>query len=431
MLKCTEDSVIVSSTGPVSGGVRPVGSKSHTNRALVCAALADGVSRLRHASDAEDVEAMVGGLAALGVAVERTGGDLVVTGSGGQLPALTAEINVGPAGTAMRFLAALATLGYGEYSLDGNARMRARPIGELVGALQQLGAGIGYAEERGYPPLQILARGLLGGAVTLDRPASSQFISAVLMVAPYATDDVLLAVTGDLPSRPYVDLTIGLMRDFGVEVLASDENRFVIASGQRYRGCEVAIEPDASAATYFWGAAAITGGRVLTEGVRRSHLQGDIGFVDVLGAMGCVVEETGDGLAVQGPARLRGIEVDLNKMPDTVQTLAVVALFAEGPTTIRNVANLRVKETDRLAALEAELGKLGARVATGDDWIEITPPATLTPARIADYDDHRMVMSFALAGLRGCEVSLSNPQCVAKSYPRFFVDLGGLISTAD
>ncbi len=431
MLRCTEDSVVVASTGPLSGLVRPVGSKSHTNRALVCAALADGVSHLRHASDAEDVDAMVSGLAGLGVSAEWEGSTLAVTGSGGQLPALSAEINVGPAGTAMRFLTALATLGYGEYVLDGNARMRARPIGDLVGALQQLGAGIGYAEDRGYPPLQILARGLLGGAVTLHRPSSSQFVSAVLMVAPYATDDVLMRIEGPLPSRPYVDLTIGLMRDLGVEVLASDDDRFVVASGQRYRGGTITIEPDASAATYLWGAAAVTGGRILTEGVTRGSLQGDVGFVDVLAEMGCAIEETDEGLAVQGPERLRGIDVDLNRMPDTVQTLAVVALFADGPTKIRNVANLRIKETDRLAALEAELGRLGAQVSTGEDWIEIVPPESLTPARIEAYDDHRMVMSFALAGLRGCEVALTNPQCVAKSYPRFFVDLGGLTQRAE
>ncbi len=425
--------VRIHAEGPVRGEVRPPGSKSLTNRYLTCAALADGRTVLQGASQADDVSHMVAGLVELGVTVESLANParLVVSGCGGHLPTGAADISVGAAGTAMRFLTALTTLGYGHYRLDGDPRMRERPIGPLVGALQKLGAGIGYAGADGYPPLTVHGRGLGGGEVRFDRPPSSQFLSALLMVAPYATRDVYIAVDGGVPSRPYVDMTITVMRSLGVEVLSADGRRFVVAAGQRYGGGEYEIEPDASAATYFWAAAAVTGGCVRVVGLGRGSLQGDVGFADVLERMGCTVAAGDDWLEVRGPreGELRGVEVDLNSMPDTVQTLAVTALAAAGPTTIRNVGNLRIKETDRLAALARELTRLGAAVEERADGLAIHPPARVTPAAIETYGDHRMAMSFAVAGLLAPGTVIRAANCVTKSCPGFFEVFGRLGSS--
>jgi 3-phosphoshikimate 1-carboxyvinyltransferase len=425
------DDVRVHPVRRVNARVDLPGSKSLTNRYLLCTSLADGRSTHRRASLSDDAFRMIEGLHRLGIRVEvhEDTDSILVSGCRGHLPADEADINADNAGTAMRFLTALACLGTGRYRLDGSPRMRERPIGALVGALQQLGATIGYEEKDGYPPLTVLARGLTGGEVAFDSPPSSQFVSALLMVAPYATRDVLIRINGALLSRPYVDMTIAVMRSLGVEVLASDEaDRFVVPGTQRYRAGEILIEPDASAATYFWAAAAITGGRVAVTGLTRRSLQGDVGFVRILEQMGCRIEEGEDELAVEGPppGALRAVDVDLNAMPDTAQTLAVVALFAQAPTRIRNVANLRIKETDRLAALESELLRLGARVELGADSITVTPPARLTPATIETYDDHRMVMSFALAGLRTDGITIKNADAVSKSVPDFFDALANL-----
>jgi len=421
--------------GPVEAVVRPPGSKSLTNRYVLCAALADGRSTLRGASLSDDALRMLDGLRQLGIRVEEREDAQVIEvhGSRGQIPADEGEIDTGNAGTAMRFLTALACLGQGRYRLDGSPRMRERPIGQLVGALRELGAAIAYEEAEGYPPLAIIARGLTGGEVELDSPPSSQFVTALLMVAPYAAQDVLIRIRGELLSRPYVEMTIKVMRSLGVEVLASDDyDRFIVPSTQRYRAGEVTIEPDASAATYFWAAAAVTGGRIGVTGLSRQSLQGDTAFVDVLEGMGCQVEEHGDALQVRGPApgALRGIDVDLNAMPDAAQTLAVVALFAAGPTRISNVANLRIKETDRLAALESELMRLGAQVEMSGDSLTITPPARISPAVVETYDDHRMVMSFALAGLAAAGITVKDVGCVSKSFPGFFDALAELEPTS-
>jgi len=423
--------VKVHPVGPVAGVVQPPGSKSLTNRYLLCAALADGKSTLRGASLSDDALRMIEGLRELEIRVElREDADVIdIHGCRGQIPATGAEIDAGNAGTAMRFLTALACLGHGRYRLDGSPRMRERPIAQLVGALQQLGAPLGYDGAEGYPPLTMVARGLGGGEVVFRSPPSSQFISALLMVAPYAFRDVMIRIDGEVISRPYIDMTIKVMRSLGVEVLASDDaDRFVVASTQRYAAREILIEPDASAATYFWAAAAITGGYVRVTGLTRQSLQGDVGFVDVLEQMGCQVEAGDDYLGIQGPPPgvLRGIDVNLNAMPDVAQTLAVVALFADGPTRITHVANLRIKETDRLAALESELMRLGARVEMTEEDLTITPPRAITPATIETYDDHRMVMSFALAGLAAEGIVIQNADCVSKSFPDFFETLATL-----
>ncbi|RMF82168.1 MAG: 3-phosphoshikimate 1-carboxyvinyltransferase [Planctomycetota bacterium] len=421
--------VIVHATGAVRGVVRPPGSKSLTNRALVCAALAEGESTLRGASCSDDALLMIDGLRSLGIRIEHRDGAVRVRGCRGFLPRADVDLDAGNAGTVMRFLTALATLGNGRYRIDGSERMRARPIGDLVHALQSLGAGIGFDQQSGYPPLTMASHGLTGGTVVFERPPSSQFLSALLMVAPYAANDVMIEVRGALPSRPYVDMTLAVMRAFGVESLAAaDAPRFIVPSGQRYCACVYDVEPDASAATYFWSAAAITGGDVTVSGLPRDSLQGDTSFVDVLERMGCAVNEPASGLRVVGPqtGSLRGVDANLNEMPDTVQTLAVAALFADAPTTIRDVANLRVKETDRLAALAAELPKLGAHVELLEDGLIVHPAKTLRPARIATYDDHRMAMSFALAGLRVDGVVIADAECVSKSVPDFFELLDSL-----
>lgn len=415
---------------PLHATVRPPGSKSLTNRHLLLAALADGPSELRGASLSDDALAMVEGLRQLGIAVDiRSDGQRIdVRGCRGHIPADTADIDARGAGTAMRFLAALCALGRGRYRLDGTQRMRARPIGPLVEALRELGAGISYEQSAGFPPITLQSSGLRGGTVVFREPPSSQFLSAVMMVAPYAAQDVYIRVDGAIPSRPYLDMTMAAMRERGVEALTLDGTRIVVAASQRYAAGAASIEPDASAATYFWAAAAITGGSVCIEGLSRSSLQGDVRFVDALERMGCTVTTDDESLAVAAAAdgRLSGIEIDLNEMPDTVQTLAVTALFASGPTWIRNVANLRVKETDRLAALETELTKLGATIELAPDGIRIQPPAHPTAAAIDTYDDHRMAMSFALAGLRIDGVVIRGADCVSKSFPGYFDELARL-----
>jgi 3-phosphoshikimate 1-carboxyvinyltransferase len=415
---------------PLYATVRPPGSKSLTNRHLLLAALADGTSELRGASVADDALTMVEGLRQLGIAVDIRENErrIDVRGCRGFIPADDADIDTSAAGTAMRFLTGLCTLGRGQYRLDGTPRMRERPIGPLVDALRELGAGVRYELRDGFPPIILQSDGLRGGTVTFREPPSSQFLSAVIMVAPYAAQDVYIGVEGAIPSRPYLDMTLAAMRERGVEALTLDGTRFVVPAPQRYAAGPASIEPDASAATYFWAAAAITGGSVCVEGLTRSSLQGDVRFVDVLEKMGCTVTSDDDSLSVAAPAdgRLAGIDVDLNDLPDTVQTLAVTALFAGGLSRIRNVANLRIKETDRLAALQTELSKLGARVELAADEITIEPPAHPTAAAIDTYDDHRMAMSLALAGLRIDGIVIRGADCVSKSFPDYFVELARL-----
>ncbi len=414
--------------GPALGTVEVPGSKSLTNRYLACAALADGRSRLCGASFSDDALVMLAGLSQLGIVTDThpARGEIVVAGGRGNFVADDVQIDVGDAGTAMRFLTALSCLGFGRRRIDGSARMRQRPIGTLVDALASLGAHIGYEGVAGFPPLTVFARGLTGGEATLYTPASSQFVSALLMVAPYATQDVRMRVEGALPSRPYVDMTIDVMRSLGVETLEAG-GRFIVPAFQRYQPGQHEVEPDASAATYFWAAAAVTGGRIRVAGLTRKSRQGDVRFVDVLAQMGCRVHEDDTSLEVEGPAggRLHGVVVDLNEMPDAVPTLAVVALFADGPTEIRNVANLRIKETDRIAALATELTRLGARVDAREDGLTIHPPRHVVPAAIETYGDHRMALSFAVAGLVVDGVVIRAAGCVSKSFPAFFDVLGG------
>jgi 3-phosphoshikimate 1-carboxyvinyltransferase len=413
--------------GPIHATVRPPGSKSITNRALVCAALADGHSTLVDALDSEDTRVMIDGLRKFGVGIEVTddGKTLIVAGAGGEVPALEADLFCANSGTTIRFLTALATLGHGAFRLDGVERMRERPIGDLIEALNQLGADVRSENGNGCPPVIVHANGLPGGAATVRGDISSQFLSALLMAAPAARSRVELAIQGELVSRPYVKMTAGVMRAFRVNVdVSSDLARFDIGAPQVYKACRYVVEPDASAASYLWAAAAISAGEVTVAGLSSASLQGDVAFVDCLEKIGCEVRRDAASTTVVGRP-LRGIDVDMNEISDTAQTLAVVALFAEGPTRIRGVGHIRHKETDRIAALAAELRKLGADVIEHVDGLKIQPTA-LRPATIETYNDHRMAMSFALAGLRLEGVRINNPRCVEKTYPRFFEDLESL-----
>jgi len=409
---------------PIDRRIRLPGSKSLTNRALVAAALADGPSTLSGALFADDTRLMIDALAALGV---ETKADpqrekILVSGCNGHWPECEADVYCGNAGTVIRFLTAACAAGRGRYLFDGDARMRQRPIGDLVRALVELGAAVAFAGAQNYPPVSVQPGSLRGGAVRIERPVSSQFISAILMAAPLAAQDVMIEVVGELPSRPYVRMTIEVMRAFGVSVIDDELRRFIVPAGQPYRRADYEIEPDASTASYCFAAAALTGGRVTVEGLGGESIQGDGGFVDVLEKMGCTVQRGPRELTVRGPAdgRLRGVDVDLSDMPDVAQTLAVVAAFADGPTRIRHVANLRVKETDRLHALSRELCKIGTATEIHEDGLTIRPDATPRPSAIKTYNDHRMAMSFALAGLRLDGIVIEGSACVSKTFPGFF-----------
>jgi 3-phosphoshikimate 1-carboxyvinyltransferase len=426
------DPLPVTPIGPFDAEVRVPGSKSLTNRALAVAALADGRSELHGALVAEDRTVMVEGLRALGVRIDggQTDTALIVHGKGGRVPAREAELDLRLSGTAIRFLAAFAALGEGRYRLDGTARMRERPIGDLLEALRALGADARDELGSGCPPVAIHARGLAGGTVRVAGGRSSQFLSALLMVAPAARAPVRIDVEGELLSKPFADMTLAVMDAFGVSVRRDGYRAFEVAPA-RYRPRTYAIEADAMAAGYFWAAAAVTGGRVRTPGVGRDSVQGDRRFADVLAAMGCDVRWEADAAEVAGPApgRLRGGTFDLNDMPDQAQTLAVVGLFADAPVRIENVWNLRIKETDRLTALARELSRLGADVVEEEDAIEVrplTPGSIRVPLAIDTYGDHRMAMAFAVAGLRLPGLSLRDPGCVAKTYPGFFQDWAAL-----
>ncbi len=414
--------------GPVCGEIKPPGSKSITNRALICAALAQGNSILHGALESEDTQVMIEGLRRLGIAVETAvGGETIrVAGCQGVVPANHAELFVGNSGTTIRFLTALATLGRGEYRLAGIERMHQRPIGDLADALSELGGKIACESPGRCPPVRVMADGLPGGKATVRGDISSQYLSGLMMAAPYAENPVTLTVSGTLVSIPYVAMTQRVMEAFGVVLeTCADYSVIRVPNASGYRGCDYEIEPDASAASYFWAAAAVTGGKVKVRGLGKDSLQGDVGFLDCLIRMGCEVQYADDGTTLVGKP-LVGIDVDMNGISDTVQTLAVVALFAKGITRIRNVGHIRHKETDRISAVATELRKLGASVVESPEGLEITP-GSFTAAEIDTYNDHRMAMSFAVAGLAKSGIVIRNPGCTAKTYPSFFEALGTLV----
>lgn len=416
--------------GQVNGRIRPPGSKSLTNRALVCAAVADGNSVLTGALQSEDTAVMIEAVRALGVHVNVTDGGetLVVDTSSRRPPSPDGEATrlfIANSGTTVRFLtAALSALG-GHYVLHGVPRMHQRPIGDLVDAIVPVVDGsIACQSEGGCPPVVLRCNGWLPGDVSVAGSVSSQYLSGLMMAAPIAGRETNIHVTGELVSRPYVDMTAQVMRSFGagVDIHDGDDGIVVKTSASKYVGLDYAIEPDASAASYFWAAAAVTGGEVTVDGLTHAAMQGDVGFVDVLHQMGCDVREEVDSITVVG-GKLRGVDVDMNLISDTVQTLAIVALFADGPTRVRGVAHNRFKETDRIGDLAVELRKLGATVDEHDDGLTIHPPARVTPATLATYHDHRMAMSFSIAGLVVPGVRILDPACTAKTYPDYFADL--------
>jgi len=413
----------------------PPGSKSLTNRALVMAAMARGECVLHNVLFADDTRVCLDGLLKLGfdVSIDETSRVVRVGGQNGSIPKTSAQLFCGNSGTTIRFLTALCALGRGTYTLDGVARMRQRPIAALTTMLKNMGVRTLHAQQtEGFPPVTVLADGLPGGFIRYGSEVWSQYLSAVLMIAPYAKHEVRVALDGPQTSWPYIAMTMQLMDTFGVtpelirDPLTGNPKQIIVPQGS-YAPTTYTVEPDASNATYFMAAAALhKGSKITLTNLGKRSLQGDVGFADVLNKMGVPVVFGKDFITVMGTDRLEGIDVDLRDMPDTAQTLAVVALFAEGPTTISGLHTLRVKETDRLAALQNELTKLGADVEIeGDDTLTIHPPedGKLKPASIDTYDDHRMAMSFSLAGTRTAGVRINDIACVNKTYPDFFKDL--------
>jgi len=404
-----------------NGVVTIPGSKSYTHRALILSSLADGESVLINGLRCEDTEHTVQALIKFGVEVFWESDRVRVLGRGGKFKGTDDRIDVGNSGASMRFLTALAALKKGVTLLDGSERMRKRPIGELLNGLGELGVRAYSQKGDDCPPVIVESQGLQGGTARIKGEESSQFLSGLLMVVPYALRDVNIKLTGPLASKPYVDITRDVMSAFGVEIQSQGYDSFFVKAGQRYLPQTYRIEGDASNASYFFSAAAVCRGRVKVKGLNPRTLQGDIGFLKILESMGCRVTRGKDWIEVLG-GELHGIEMDMNEMPDLVPTLAVTAAFAQGNTVIQNIRHLRFKESDRLHALAVELSKMGIRFREGEDWLEIEGGKP-HGAEIETYDDHRMAMSFAIAGLVIPGVKIKGERCVDKSFPGFWETL--------
>ncbi len=414
---------IVPAEQPVNATVVLPGSKSYSNRALLIAALAEGRSEITRALFSDDTRYMAGALLALGISVEadEAAQRYLVDGSGGRIPAQQATIYTGNAGTAARFLTAAVALGHGVFVVDGSERMRQRPIQPLLDGLRQLGVDARTQHHNGCPPVIIHADGIPGGAAQVRGDISSQYLSALLLAAPYMARGLTLEVAGELVSAPYIDMTLGIMADFGVEAIRQDDRRWHVPGGQRYTGRAYATEPDASAASYFFAAAAVTGGRVSVPYLGAASRQGDLGLLEVLERMGCTVIRGERALEVRGPTggRLRAVEADFTRMGDVATTLLAIAPYADGPVTVRGVAQTHYEESDRPVAAATELRRMGIRVE--DSWDRVTVyPGAPQPATIETYDDHRIAMSFAITGLRAPGITISNPACVTKTFPGYF-----------
>ncbi|MGH7175815.1 MAG: 3-phosphoshikimate 1-carboxyvinyltransferase [Tepidisphaeraceae bacterium] len=425
------DVTLQPATQPFAATITPPGSKSLTNRALVLGALSDGICDLSNVLFADDTLVMMENLIKLGfwVVPEHDARTVRTHGRGGRVDRKSAELFCGNSGTTIRFLTALCALGHGSFTLDGMPRMRQRPMGQLVDLLKNLGVRVEYVGADGFPPMRVIGHELPGGIVRCAAGQSSQFLSAVLMIAPYARNEVRVDVEPRQTSWPYVAMTMRLMDHFGVTPeLVRDprthEPRQIIVPRGKYRPMNYVVEPDATNAGYFLAAAAIhPGAKVTVDGLGKTSLQGDVAFADLLHRMGASLIFGKDFITIQGTDQLAGIEADLSGMPDMAQTLAVVAIFAKGETRITGLRTLRIKETDRIAALTSELRKLGAEVEPADDALTIRPPQSIQPAAIETHDDHRMAMSFAVAGTKVPGITIRNSECVNKTYPRFFDDL--------
>jgi 3-phosphoshikimate 1-carboxyvinyltransferase len=412
------------------GSVRLPGSKSISNRTLLLAALAEGATEIRELLASDDTHVMLMALQKLGVRWLQKGEsqDYTVQGAAGTLPVHQADLFMGNAGTAIRPLtAALAVIG-GDYTLHGVSRMHERPIGDLVDALNAIGANIEYTGQPGYPPLHIRRGQFHARRLQVKGNVSSQFLTALLMSAPLMAreDDVVIEVVGELISKPYIEITLNLMRRFGVEVERDGWQAFTVRAGQAYRSPgSIHVEGDASSASYFLAAGAIAGGPVRVEGVGENSIQGDVRFVEALRQMGATITMGDNWIEAASNGALKAIDADFNHIPDAAMTIAVAALYADGPSILRNIGSWRVKETDRIAAMATELRKVGATVEEGADYLRVTPPAEIRPAAIDTYDDHRMAMCFSLASLdgklrRGAAIRINDPQCVAKTFPDYF-----------
>ena len=408
----------------VSGEVTIPGSKSLSNRILLLATLAKGETHVTNLLDSDDIRHMLTALKQMGVNYELSAdkSECKVQGLGGPINiAGSEELFLGNAGTAMRPLAAALCLGQGEFTLTGEPRMFERPIGHLVDALKQVGAQIEYLKDTDYPPLKITGNGLQGGRVEIQGAISSQFLTALLMAAPLAKGDMEIVVIDELVSKPYIEITLHLMKLFGVDVENNNFETFKVKGNQTYVSPgRVLVEGDASSASYFLAAAAIKGGTIKVNGVGNKSVQGDARFAEVLEQMGAKVNWQDEYIEVTGTGQLNAVDVDLNHIPDAAMTIATAALFAKGTTAIRNIYNWRVKETDRLYAMATELRKVGATVEEGEDYIIVEPPESLTYAAIDTYDDHRIAMCFSLAAMGNTEITINDPKCTKKTFPTYF-----------
>jgi 3-phosphoshikimate 1-carboxyvinyltransferase len=409
------------------GSVRLPGSKSISNRVLLLAALAAGETTVRGLLDAEDTRVMREALERLGVPITERAEALTLHGAGGPFREKKADLFLGNAGTALRPLTAALALSEGEYFVSGVPRMHERPIGDLVDALRAIGARIDYRAKPGFPPLTIHPAKLrIAAPVPVKGDVSSQFVSALLMALPLGGGDASVEVRGELISKPYVEITLNVMRRFGVRVEREGWSRFRVPGARYSSPGSIYVEGDASAASYFLAAGALGGGPVRVEGVGRESIQGDVRFAEVLEAMGAKVRMDDGWIECAGRGKLRAFDLDLNHIPDAAMTAAVLALFADGPSRLANIASWRVKETDRIAAMATELRKLGAQVEEGRDYLRIAPGPLKRDVAIDTYADHRMAMSFALLAVGGVPVRINDPQCVAKTFPDYFTALAGI-----
>lgn len=410
----------------INGEIFLPGSKSLSNRALLIAALANGVTKITNLLVSDDIKHMLNALSQLGIeyTLSDCGTECVVVGNGGFFKtAQPLEISLGNAGTAMRPLCAALAASEGEFILTGEPRMKERPIGHLVDALVQLNADVEYIENKDYPPVNIKGKALTGDVVRIDGSISSQFLTAILMITPLLKTDTKIEIEGELVSKPYIDITLDIMSRFGVNVTNNDYQSFSVKGNQSYQSVEkYMVEGDASSASYFLAAGAIKGGEITVHGVGKLSVQGDKHFADVLEKMGAKVTWNDESITVVGKP-LTAIDMDMNHIPDAAMTIATTALFAEGTTTIRNIYNWRVKETDRLTAMATELRKVGAEVVEGEDFISITPPKLLKHADIDTYDDHRVAMCFSLVALSDTPVTINDPKCTSKTFPDYFEKL--------
>lgn len=434
MKKEWPDRIILQPISKIEGEVKLPGSKSISNRALLLAALAEGKTQLDNCLHSDDTHYMRSALEKIGVKIGGNWESLQIEGRGLHSSSdQPVELFLGNAGTAMRPLAAVLSATPGEWLLTGEPRMEERPIGDQIDALRRLGAKIDYLKTEGYPPLRVVGKPLRGGKTSVRGNTSSQFLTALLLTAPLLDEGLTIALDGELVSKPYIDLTLKMMGRFGVEVERDAWREFRVpgrSAGVRYRSPgRYFVEGDASSASYFLAAAAVAGGRLRVIGAGSESMQGDIEFAKVLEKMGAKVRWFPEAIEVEGGAPLKGVDLDLNKIPDAAMTLATLALFAEGSTTLRNIGNWRVKETDRLCAMASELRKVGAAVEEGENWLRVTPPAQLQSAEIATYNDHRIAMCFSLVALGGVPVTILNPVCVAKTFPNYFETLA-LVSSS-